>query len=233
MISKIDKGAQNIKKVSPILIDMQTYFLQIKILAESLDKRGDNYRDIELISKHALATLDYALFALDSLQTEMPLTSVSGAAAVQDVANDLSRFALAYDVELQLDVSKKLEPIYANEAAIKGVIFGLASSLISSRKSGSKKKRIVIAAQETTPTLQRLGVYSPDLDINPRILKIARNIAGQARSAMPSEFHNSGLGILVSDQLALAIGSQLKNFTHRGQRGIGFYIPISTQLSLI
>lgn len=220
-------------QISPLLHDMQTRFLQVSALAEASKGDKQTLREIQLLSKHALSTLDYALFAVDSLQTELPLTSVSAAAAAQDVAHDLWQLSKTYGVELELDVTKRLEPVYANEAALKGALFGLASSLIVSHKPSNKPRRFVIAAQQTAPKTQRLGVYSPDGVISANAIKQVRKLAGNARSAAPAELHNSGLGLVFSDQLTQALGSELQRFAHRGQKGIGFYVPMSAQLSFI
>lgn len=222
-----------LKQISPLLFDMQTRFLQIRAIAEAPKTSRKHLRDIELLSKHALTTLDYALFAVDHLQTELPLTSVSAAAAAQDVAQDLWQLSKTYDVELELDITKRLEPVYANEAALKGALFGLVSGLIIGQSPTGKRRRFVIAAQQTAPKTQRLGVYSADELITSKALRQVRSLATRTRSAAPAGFNNSGLGLVVSDQLTQALGSELQRFTHRHQKGVGFYIPMSAQLSLL
>lgn len=221
-----------LKQISPLLFDIQTRFLQVRALAEASKGDKSSLREIELLSKHALSSLDYALFAVDALQTELPLTSVSAAAAAQDVAQELWQLSKTYNVELELDVTKRLEPVYANESALKGALFGLVSSLIVSGQPG-ERRRLVIAAQQTAPKTQRLGVYSPEEIIGSGTLKQVRSLAGKARSAAPAEFHNAALGLVISDQLTQALGSELQKFTHRRQKGIGFYVPMSAQLSLL
>jgi hypothetical protein len=226
-------GANRLQQFSPLLFDLQNHFLQVRALAEMSSTDKTAVKEIELVSKHALIALDYALFAVDALQAELPLTSVSAAAAAQDVVENLRLLARAYDVELELDISNKLEPVYANEAALKGVLYGLASSLITASGLTAKRPKIVIAAQGTTPKVQRLGVYSPNVLMPVAALKQARQLAGRVRFLAPKELHHAGLGLVVSDQLAQALGSQLKRFTHRGQSGIGFYVPMSGQLGLL
>lgn len=219
--------------MAPLLLDLQTYFLQVNALADNKDITPKELKEIKLISKHALSTLDYALFAVNCVQTELPLTTLSAAAAAQDIVSSLKQLADIYGVELKLDITKKLDPIYSNQSAVKGALYGLASSIITSHQPSRKKVRLVIAAQETAPTTQRLGIYSPDIQISPSAIKQARNLAGSARLLAPTETYQSGLGLLVSDQLAQALGCQLRRFSHRGHKGIGFYVPMSSQLSLI
>lgn len=223
----------HLRQVTPLLYDMQTSFLQVKALAEV--SKGDmaSLKEIQTLSKHALTTLDYALFAVNSLQTELPLTSVSAAAAAQDVVQDLRSLSKSYGVELELDFSQKLEPVYANEAALKGVLFGLVSSLILSQKFQGSSSKFIIAAQQTSPKNQRIGVYSAGGSVKVSIINQARSLASKARSLAPGDIQGSGLGLVVSDQLAEALGSELQQFTHRKQKGIGFYVPMSAQLSFL
>ncbi len=233
MDNLVDWSSNRLQQISPLLFDLQNHFLQVRALAENSLDDPSALKDIELISKHALIALDYALFAVDAMQNQLALTSVSAAAAASDVAEDLRQLAKAYGVDLKIDISSRLEPVYANEAALKGALFGLATSLITASNPAVKKPKIVIAAQGTTPQLQRLGVYSPNVFMDPSAIKQARKLAGQARFVAPKNLHHTGLGLVVSDQLTLAIGSRLKWFTHRGQKGIGFYIPMSGQLGLL
>lgn len=234
MVSQVKLNNDYLNSISPLLFDLQNHFLQIRALAEAKEPDPQSIDEIRLLSRHALLILDYAMFAIDAAQTELPLTTISAAAMAKDVAEDLKRLAGAYDVDIDLDVTKQLEPVLTNEAAAKGALYGLASSLIVIPRSSDKKIRIVIAAQETKPNTQRLGVYSPDLKVTPSAVKLSRLLAGKnARSVAPAEVHHSGLGLMVSDQLSQALGSQLLKFTHRGNKGIGFYVPMSAQLSIL
>lgn len=222
-----------LQQISPLLHDLQTRFLQIRAISEVSDGDKKSLHEIQLLSKHALCTLDYALFAIDSMQTEIPLTTVSASAAVHDVAHELWHLSKTYGIELELDVTKKLDPVYTNEAALKGALFGLATSLIIANNTSQNSLRLVIAAQQTAPQTQRIGVYSPDELVGAKALKQIRSLAGKARSAAPSGTHNSGLGLVVSDKLTQSLGTELQRFTHRGHKGIGFYVPMSAQLSFI
>ncbi len=231
MGNKINYSLKVVQQASPLLIDLQTRFLQIKTLSEQ--KSVDNIAEIELLSKHALATLDYTLFALDAHQLSLPFTTVSAAAVASDVAHELTPLAKAYNVDIQLDAAHALEPVFANEAALRGSLHGLLSSLISARPSDNKPARVIIAAQQTLPTTQRLGVYSSDIIISNLATKQARSLAGQTRSVAPADLHHSGVGLVATDQLLKMFNSSVKSFKHKGMQGLGFYVPLSTQLSLL
>lgn len=237
MPKEIYKSAnKNIGSISPLLYDLQTYFLQIQALSGFEDISQSELDQIATLSKHALSMIDFALVSVDLKQSELPLTNLSASAVAQDVAASLYKLARSYDVDLNIDITKKMEPVYTNEAAAKGILYGLAASLITKAKeSTSIKKRplIVIAAQETTPKTQRLGVYSPNINISPSIINSTNKIVFNARSIAPNDFHHSGLGLVISDNLSKSLGSKLKRFEHRGNKGVGFYVPMSSQLAFV
>lgn len=227
---------KNLQAVSPLLFDLQTYFLQVAALADAKPLEGSDLKEIQIISKHALKMIDFTLFSLDIQQQQLPLANLSAPAIAQDVAANLYELAKSYDVELSVDITKKMEPVFTNEDAAKGILYGLAASLITkARESGSAKNKpiIVIAAQETTPKTQRLGVYSPNVDIRPSAIATTTKLVLNARSVAPSQFHHSGLGLVVSGSLSERLGTKLQRFEHRGNKGIGFYVPMSNQLAFV
>jgi C4-dicarboxylate-specific signal transduction histidine kinase len=230
---KNSNSTNTLERLSPLLLDLQSYFLQIWTLTETGNIKEQSSKEIRLLSKHALIMLDYALFTIDESQAELALTTLSASAAIQDVTENLRSLAASYNVDLDLDITNQLEPIYTNDTAVKGVLYGLISNLITNHQPTDKRLRLVIAAQETSPHIQRLGVYSPDTMVSLSSIRHTRKLVGQAKSVAPLEIHNSGLGLVISDQLTIALGSRLRRFTHRQQKGIGFYVPISTQLSFL
>lgn len=223
----------SLTQISPLLLDIQTRFLQIKTLTESKKLSKSEIKDIERLSNHALSSLDYALFAINNLQSELPLTTVSAAAAAQDVAQDLWHIAKAYDVDLQIDISKKLDPVFTNESALKGSLHGLASELIIARNPEVNKQRVVIAVQQTSPKTQRIGVFSNDIKMSLAGVRRANKFAENSRMAAPKDLSSSGVGLVVSGQLVNLLQSKLQAFAHKGQPGLGFYVPMSAQLSLL
>ena len=109
----------------------------------------------------------------------------------------------------------------------------MASSLIAAQQDSSKRTRFVIAAQQTAPNIQRLGVYSMDSYIQKESIRKIVQLSEAARASAPKDMYNSAIGLLISNHLVDALGSELKNFTHKKQKGIGFYLPLSGQLTFL
>ena len=217
---------------NPLFVDFQEKFLQIKALAENGQNLQQNAELIEKISRQGLGILSYVLFAVHANQTELPLTSLSAAAAAQDVTSELSQLAKAYNITLKLDAGKKLEPVYANYSALKGSLYGLLSGFILSNQSTSKST-ITVAVQQTATTTQRIGVYSNDLNINMADIANAGQLSHKAKMIVPDSSSSSGIGFALASQLVNRLDSNLKSFSHKRSKGVGFYIPMSRQLSFI
>lgn len=217
---------------SPLFVDFQEKFLQIKALAENKQSLPQNAELIEKISRQGLGILSYVLFAVHANQTELPLTSLSAAAAAQDVTSELSQLAKAYNITLKLDAGKKLEPVYANYSALKGSLYGLLSGLILSNQN-TGKSTITVAVQQTAITTQRIGVYSNDLSINLSDIASAGQLSHKAKMLAPDTSSSSGIGFALAAQLVDRLDSNFKSFSHKRAKGVGFYVPMSRQLTFI
>ena len=231
MVRQLKTQGSEAYYVNPLFLDFQEKFLQIKALSEA---DGDSEL-IGKISKQGLDILNYVMFAVHSQQTQMELTSVSAAAAAQDVTSELSRLAKAYGVDLRLEASPKLEPVYANSAAIKATLYGLLSGLITTcqvEPKASSGPKIIVTVQQTGVFRQRIGVYSGDIDISVSHISKANQLLG-AKMPAPKLTSSSGLGFALANHCVSLMGSNLRGFNHRAYQGAGFYVPMSRQLTLV
>ena len=90
-----------------------------------------------------------------------------------------------------------------------------------------------MAVQQTSPKTQRIGVFSPDIKMSLSGVRRANSFANHARMTAPKDISHSGVGLVVSGQLIELLQSKLQAFSHKGQTGLGFYVPMSAQLSLL
>ena len=231
----LEGGNTDLSGYSPLLFELQAHLIRIKALADTSTKavpKRAQFVEIEKISKHALSMLDYALFAIETKQTALALSPVSATAAAQDVLQELWQLAKSYDVMLELDVTKRLPPIYAHEAALKGVLHGLVYSAITAQTT-EQHRTVTISVQGTQPGQQRLGVFAPGVMFTEKSIARAKSLSGRARLAAPSELYAGGLGLLVSDELSRALQTELTTIRRHKHSGVGFYVSTSNQLQLV
>lgn len=231
----LEGGNIDLSGYSPLLFELQAHLIRIKALADTNTKavpKRAQFVEIEKISKHALSMLDYALFAIETKQTTLPLSPISATAAAQDVLQELWQLAKSYDVTLELDATKRLQPIYAHEAALKGVLHGLAYSAITAQTT-EQHRTVTISVQGTQPGQQRLGVFAPGVSFTGKSIERAKAVSGRARLAAPSELYAGGLGLLVSDELSRALHTELTTIRRHKHSGVGFYVSTSNQLQLV
>jgi signal transduction histidine kinase len=234
-LGTLEGGNIDLSGYSPLLFELQAHLIRIKALADTSTKitpKRAQLVEIEKVSKHALSMLDYALFAIETRQVALPLSPISATAAAQDVMQELASLAKSYDVTLELDVTKRLQPIYAHEAALKGVLHGLAYSAITAQ-SVEQRRTVTISVQGTQPGQQRLGVFAPGVTFTGKSIERAKAVSGSARLAAPSELYAGGLGLLVSDELSKALHTALTTIRRHKHTGVGFYVSTSNQLQLV
>lgn len=234
-MGKLEGGNIDLSGYSPLLFELQAHLIRIKAIADTSTKftpRRSQLTEIEKISKHALSMLDYALFAIETRQTALPLSPISATAAAQDVMQELLSLAKSYDVTLELDATKRLQPIYAHESALKGVLHGLAYSAITAQ-STEQKRTVTLSVQGTQPGQQRIGVFAPGITFTGKSIERARAVSGTARVSAPTELYAGGLGLLVSDELSKALHTALTTVRRHKHSGVGFYVSTSNQLQLV
>ena len=214
--------------LNPLLYDIQEKLLQIKAFSEV------NRTDQALkITNYALASIEYATFALRAKQQSLPMTSFSASAIVDQTRIDLTNLAREYGVELHFEASKSLDLIYTNPFALKGAVFCLVSSVINSNYVNEAKGPLVMAVQHTKDNFQRIGVYGSNLSIKPSHFSKSLDLIEKSRMLAPEVSSGSGVNLSISSYLVEALGLQLRSFKHKGLSGIGLYVPVSKQLSLV
>ena len=212
-----------------ILYELQQILVQIKNSGELTNK--DQRLLAYDLSNHGLNMLNYALYAMESTQQQIPFTSVSAAAALYDVTKDIKPLADSYGAKVSFNASSNLEPVYTNEQSLKGSIYGLLAGIISSNLNPTGCD-LTVSVQQTKPFIQRIGVYSKGDLITTKLVRPTKSQRVMHMSR-PDTTHTSGLGFTVSQLLTERIQANFEPFVHKTNKGIGFYLAESKQLSLI
>jgi hypothetical protein len=212
-----------------ILYELQQILVQIK------NSDQLSYKDQQMLaynlSSHGLNLLNYALFAMESAPQNLPLTSVSAAAALYDVTQDIQPLAKSYGANVKFNASPNLEPVYTNEQSLKGSVYGLLAGVITGNRSVNGHD-LTVSVQQTKPFIQRIGVYSKGDLITTKLVKPLKS-QRVMRMSRPDITHTSGLGFTVSQLLTERLQANFEPFVHKSNKGIGFYLAESKQLSLI
>ena len=214
-----------------LLYELQQLLVQIKTCSEVGDTESQH--TIAYLAKHGLKMLHYALYAIENNQTELPFTSISAAATIHAVCEELDPLAKTYGASISFEASSNLEPVYANETSLRGAMYALAAGAITSSINGIAPK-ITFAVQQTKPNEQRIGVYSDTIRINLKSIKnTAKDWHAVRRMSANGTIHAGGLGYAVSQLLASQLHTSFASFEHKQSAGVGFYLPESAQLSLV
>ncbi len=219
----------NTTHTAMLLYELQQLLIQIKTCNGSEDT--ESRLSVELLSQHGLQLLHYALFAIESQQTALSLTTVSAGAAMHEVVSELQPLAATYGATIQFDASPYLEPVYAHKTTLKGSIYALLAGVITS-STNAVAPHFTVAVQQTKPHEQRIGVYSDTTPLNASMVK-KRQPGRTARMDYARTSHRSGLGFAVSQILTDKLETSFLSFEHKNVPGIGFYLPESAQLQLV
>ena len=213
------------------MYEIQQLLIQIKSCSELNNQKS--FHNISYLSKYGLDLLHYALFAIEYQQASLPFTSISASSALYDVYADLFPLAKSYNVKLKFESSPNLELVYANKTSLQGSIYALVAGLITGINTDGPKN-ITIAVQQTKPKQQRVGVYSNNMPVGTHLVKKSLSMAtSHNRMFSPKITHRSGLGFAVSKELAESLNAKYHSFEHVSNKGIGYYLPESAQLSLL
>ncbi|MCU0667461.1 MAG: hypothetical protein MUF85_02485 [Patescibacteria group bacterium] len=213
-----------------ILYELQQILIQIKNSSELSDIEQRQLAND--LSKHGLNLLHYALFAMENNQLKLDFTSVSAAAALYDVTQDIKPLASNYNIEMHFNASPNLEPVYTNEQYLKGSIYGLLAGIITGNNHNRDTVKLTVTVQQTKPFIQRIGVYSDSALITTKLVRPVKTTR-VTRMTRPEITHTSGLGFTVSQLLTERLQAHFEPFCHKNNKGIGFYLAESKQLSLI
>lgn len=191
---------------------------------------------IRAIADGALQLVDsYSLGLQLSRQMSYELIpeAVSIASVLYDANQQLRSLAKLYNVQLELNIGGKFEPVLAHKKGLQSAIVGLASALIEA-----------LPAQEDGGTKLQLathrcrygivaGVYADIPGISADALKKGRRLYGASRQPLVEVSHTSGSGIFVADAIFRAMRLKLHVSRHHRLYGLGVVLQPSSQLVLI
>jgi len=179
--------------------------------------------DSYLLSLHLIREPD-ALFAVQP---------VSIGAVLHEARGRLVDVAREYDVELELAIGGRYEPVMANNQALTAALVSLGYSLIEALPAmGTQQLRLQLAAHRTKHGIVA-GMYCDAESLTPESLRRARNLHGHTRQPFVDALPGSGAGVFVAEAILKAMSSRLRVGRHQRLPGFAVTLSPSQQLQLV
>jgi hypothetical protein len=158
---------------------------------------------------------------------------VSVAAVLHEACAQLAKVAGQYNVELELHVQGRYEPVMANASALQMALVSLGYSLIEALPAmGTRQLRLQLAAHRTKYGIVA-GMYCDAKDLTPKTFRRAQSLKGYARQPLVGVLPGAGAGVFVADAILQAMSSRLRAGRYQKLPGFAVTLPPSQQLALV
>jgi hypothetical protein len=188
-------------------------------------------------------TADTALKLLDSYLLGIQLASqegelfevepVSVSSGLYDAGAQLRPIAKAYDVQLDLHIGGRYEPVMAHRRGLQSALVSLGYALIEALPAmESPQLRLQLSVHRCRYGIVA-GMYCDAEKLTTQALRQGRALSGQARQPLTEVTHTSGAGVFMADAILRAMRSQLTVSRHQKLRGLGAVLQPSAQMQLV
>lgn len=190
---------------------------------------------IQATASTALGLLDnYALAVRLAMEPQhFALDSVSVSSVLYDAGQQLTAYAKAYDVELQLNLGGRFGPVQAHRQGLQAALVSLAAALIEALPAqGAPQMKLQLAAHRSRYGIVA-GVYAETKQLSQEALQRGRQLQRSSRQPLLNLSHSSGAGIFVADALLSAMDLSLKPSRHHHLYGLGAVLQPNHQMQLV
>ncbi len=184
----------------------------------------------------ALQLVDSYLLGLQLMreQLTLELEPVSVSSTLVDTAHTLSRFAQHYDVEIEVEVAGRYEPVMAHARGFRAALLSLGYSLVEAQAaSEDKQARRLRLATHRTPHGIIAGVYGPYEELNSAQWRAALKLCGNAAQPYSKLSAGPGAGLFVADTILRSMNTKLRVGHHARQQGLAATFCPSRQLQFV
>jgi hypothetical protein len=211
-------------------------FLQIQRQAELARLTGSSdLGSIENSADSAIRLIDNYLLGLKLNKQRVSLEQepVSISAVLYDSGQHLYSLAKDYNVDLQLSITGRYEPVIAHKQGLESAIVSLGSSLIEAVGAQEGDKCQLQLATHRCRYGIVAGVYASSPGLTTDLLRQGRKLVGTARQPLVNLTYTAGTGIFVADSIFKAMSLSLKASRHKNLYGLGAVMKGSKQLQLV
>lgn len=188
-------------------------------------------------------TADSALKLIDSYVLGVQLATqengcfeaepVSISSVLYDAAAELSPFAKAYDVKLDLELSGRYGPVTANRHGLQAALVSLGFALIEALPAlETSQLRLQLSAHRCRYGIVA-GLYCDAQQLTTEALRQGRQLYGRARQPLVNVASGSAAGVFVADALLHGMDSRLTVSKHHKLYGLGAVLQPNPQMQLV
>jgi len=183
----------------------------------------------------ALTLVDCYLLglALSQGQARLELEPVSLSSVITSAAQDLYHLARQHNVELEVQVAGKYEPVMANQRGLKAALTSLGYGLLETAATQANRRHYLTFAVHRTPHGLVAGVYGQYKELEAREWRTALKLCGQASQPFVGLCAGSGAGLFVADTILRSMTTQLRVGRHQKEAGLAATFQPSGQLTLV
>ncbi len=186
------------------------------------------------ISQASLQLLEgYALtLRLQSGHEQPELAPLSIKSLLSDTAQLLSPYAAQFNIQLELDVSARLEPILSDRNILQAALVSLGQVFIAAHSETEERGVVRLAAHKTRYGIV-VGLYGKGVEMSNSALRRARALGGKAFQPYSGFVSGAASGVFVADGLLHALPAQLHAARYHNAAGLAATLPVCQQLELV
>lgn len=233
------RAAQDDKRLFISVADGISHaLLQISCLSESAvtgrNVRAQDWQAVHDISQASLQLLrGYNLtLRLQQGMQQPVLVPLATSAILHETARLLEPYARQLGVDLELDVSSRLEPVLVDRVVLQTALLNLGQVFVSAHSETERPVPVRLAAHKTRYGIV-VGLYGEGIEVNNAMLRRARHLYGRAFQPYTKLVSGPASGVFVADGLLSSVSAKLHAARYRNATGLAVTLPICRQMRLV
>jgi len=230
-------GAQQLRLLAASAHDLKTPLIFIKGAAAQAGQAGLNAQQqrqlikrIELSSDRLLKLIDAIIGSAQTSQTQLPLEPAHVSDVLWQAQADIEPYARELGFTFDIRIPRRLPPVLTHRLGLRRILFNLMDNAV---KYGHNRPQAVIRAErESSGNFVRLSVRDYGVGLRPSDFKQIQALYAKAEQPTAAAPGSSGLGLLLSSQLADSLSAKLTFQPLAVGTSFSLRLPIARQLSL-
>lgn len=212
--------------------------LQIARLSESAQaarrQSGKQWQSVHDISQATMQLLEgYSLTLRLQQGLQTPVAEpVAAKVLLAETARLLRPYAEQYGVQIELDVSSRLEPVLSDRLVLQSALLSLGQVFVMANAEREDPQPVRLAAHRSRYGIV-VGVYGQGLEMTSAALRRARSLRGKALQPYSQFVSGAASGVFVADGLLESVASKLHASRYHNTSGLAATIPACRQLQIV